>query len=140
MLDLTDEGGKAALFAVLDGHGGAEVARFVANHLVSAGTGVERARGNCWGGGDVRVCVVHRTAAALHSPSLHACHATQPAGQAPVLTPPAHAPPRPATRPPSGREQAQQVLATPGWQAGDPERALKEVYLRMDELLVKVIF
>jgi hypothetical protein len=31
-----DAGGKSALFAVLDGHGGAEVARFVANHLVSA--------------------------------------------------------------------------------------------------------
>ena len=34
VLDLPDGGSKAALFAVLDGHGGAEVARFVANHLV----------------------------------------------------------------------------------------------------------
>ncbi len=34
ILDLPDGSTKGALFAVLDGHGGAEVARFVANHLV----------------------------------------------------------------------------------------------------------
>lgn len=34
ILDLPDGSSKGALFAVLDGHGGAEVARFVANHLV----------------------------------------------------------------------------------------------------------
>jgi len=36
VLDLADGGTKSAMFAVLDGHGGAEVARFVANHLVRA--------------------------------------------------------------------------------------------------------
>ena len=37
VLDLEDGNSKAALFAVLDGHGGAEVARFAAKHLVSGG-------------------------------------------------------------------------------------------------------
>ena len=35
VLDLEEGNSKAALFAVLDGHGGAEVARFAAKHLVS---------------------------------------------------------------------------------------------------------
>ncbi|KAL4433781.1 hypothetical protein ABPG75_000222 [Micractinium tetrahymenae] len=65
VLDLPDGGTKSALFAVLDGHGGAEVARFVANHL------------------------------------------------------------------------AQELVSTEGYQANDMERALKQAYLRMDELLVK---
>ncbi|KAL4450727.1 hypothetical protein ABPG77_001083 [Micractinium sp. CCAP 211/92] len=65
VLDLPDSGAKSALFAVLDGHGGAEVARFVANHL------------------------------------------------------------------------AQELVSSEAYQANDTARALKEAYLRMDELLVK---
>ena len=37
VLDLPEGGPRSALFAVLDGHGGAEVARFVAAHVVSDG-------------------------------------------------------------------------------------------------------
>lgn len=46
LLDLPDGNTKGALFAVLDGHGGAEVARFVANHLVCGCRSC-----CCWAGG-----------------------------------------------------------------------------------------
>ena len=41
-------------------------------------------------------------------------------------------------RVPPPATQAQEVVSTEGYQANDMERALKEAYLRMDELLVKV--
>lgn len=111
VLDLPDGGSKGALFAVLDGHGGAEVARFVANHLVGAGPAVgagQNCGAGCWESQEVVW--------------MAGCRASN--------LPPA------TCR--FSASQAQQVVSTPGYQAGDMERALKEAYLRIDELLVKV--
>ena len=109
MLDLNDGSSKAALFAVLDGHGGAEVARFVANHLVRRALGgPQRA---VQGGG--------------RPPPDARCRRTPP---------PCPLPRRPAA---PACLQAQEVVSTEGYRANDMERALKEAYLRMDELLVK---
>ena len=75
VLDLPEGGPRSALFAVLDGHGGAEVARFVAAHVVSEGSsgglyglyagGQQRGAGQVGGwvqSGGCMVSMAHRTA------------------------------------------------------------------------------
>ena len=75
VLDLPEGGPRSALFAVLDGHGGAEVARFVAAPVVSEGSsgglyglyagGQQRGAGQVGGwvqSGGCMVSMAHRTA------------------------------------------------------------------------------
>lgn len=129
VLDLNDGSSKAALFAVLDGHGGAEVARFVANHLVRSGRRCTR----CLGASSCRAL-----AAALAA-SLAAC-CCAPAGFSGCAGLAAAQSTRCCCRHPSVAPpppQAQELITTEGYRANDMEAALRQTYLRMDDLLVK---
>ena len=124
VLDLEDGNSKAALFAVLDGHGGAEVARFAAKHLVSGWWQREAADGRKRSLG----CSARRTQA----DSLPALCTSTPA----LLN-------RSAICSYFllyclGCLQAQELVASEGYKLNDVGRALVQTFLHMDELLVKV--
>lgn len=101
-------GNRTAIFAIFDGHGGREVSKFCAAHLVSRGSPVFAER---------RI----QQASLLILP---------PAQPAPSLNP--------ASATALGLLlQPQELAQAEGFNSGDVERAMAETFLHMDELLVK---